>query len=530
MAVKALVMAGLILGTAYFPAQAFAFDNLTQTSASTQTNTFNGLTPDIYYRNHVGGYFTPSVSESFNSVATPVGFTSIGCTAASDSIHMKVYVDAGSGHTLGTLLGTSADVLGSTLQSLQPVSGGSMIHLNDMATTFTFPSTIALSSGTGYIFVLERTSPQSYPDCYSFGTSNETGYWSDPVTSDTMMTCTYNAGTQCVQGTNMDGSGTRGFHLKSFLAGGAPDVSTHIATVVPANNDTIATSSAATFTVTGYVNPQDYHDGMYVEVKYAPLSAYQASVASPSLLFTTLDFPITASTTFSVSTTSPALTVGQYKMKTTLYTPAAFGLGWVQSILNFFAPDIFYPANPVTSTSTVFTAAHLSGYDIYVASTTAMINAYAASSTISLASCGVWTGFNLGDCIGVLLIPQTGPTLDALTTFKNTFLSYFPWGYLTRFIVILSGSATSTLPTFSVQWPMGSPTNLDTLTYNMDDIINGGRTVLNQTTITQDGKTMNEQDIIEPWVRLFIALSVLFIIIKDLTGMHGGGGRTGKLS
>jgi hypothetical protein len=252
-------------------------------------------------------------------------------------------------------------------------------------------------------------------------------------------------------------------------------------------------------------------------MKYTRNSSSQASVANPDSLFTTLTFPIVSSGAFSFSTTSPALGGGTYTMNTQIMTGT-----WLGSVLNFFGFGAYATQDVRTSLTTSFTAAAPNGFDILVASTTASMSTYLASSTISMAACGVSFDFNVTDCLNLLFVPQPQFIGQQLGALKNGFLSYAPWGYLTRTIVILSGQASSTLPTFTTTIALGSPTDTDTMTFDMGDMVSGGGTLLNSIKDTQTG-TMSAQDIIEPWVRLFIALFVVIVIVRDLTHMGTSG-------
>lgn len=302
------------------------------------------------------------------------------------------------------------------------------------------------------------------------------------------------------------------------VLGPSEDTTTRLVTVTPAASSTIATSTTATFGATGYVNSNDFVSGMFVQIRYASYSSMQSYAgASPDLFYTTLQFPISAAGTFSVSTTSPALTVGLYTMQSDIRTTS-----WTNSLLNFFGFGQFAQQGILTATSTVFTAAHLSGYDTFVASTTEAMLAYTASSTISLASCSTWTGFNLGDCLGVLLLPQVQPMQAQLSAFKDGFLTYAPWGYLTRFVVIMSGGATSTLPSFSATLPLGSADDLDTFTFDMNDMVTGGAALLDSIP-ARDNATHTIKTVMRPWIDLFIGLFVLLIMVKDLMGMAAHG-------
>jgi hypothetical protein len=295
---------------------------------------------------------------------------------------------------------------------------------------------------------------------------------------------------------------------------------TQITTVTPGDTSTIATSSAATFGATGFVAASDFTSGMFVQIKYAPyVAAFESNGASPALSFTTVDFPISASGDFDFSTTSPALTVGKYTMQTSIQSASV-----ANNFLNLVGFGQFATFGINTSTSTTFIAAELNGYDIYNASTTASVDAYLASSTISAASCTSFTGFNLQDCFNLLLIPQAAQVETVMSSFKDGFLSYAPWGYVTRFITILSDNGTSTIPAISIETPLGRPGSPEytdgSFTFDPGDMLAGGDALLNTVTAPYGGGG-NFQQVMEPFVQLAIGLSVLMAIVYDLLGMVG---------
>lgn len=308
------------------------------------------------------------------------------------------------------------------------------------------------------------------------------------------------------------------------------DSTTHIATVTPADNATISTSTTATMGATGYVNPADYVSGMFVQMKYALYANSQVSVANPSALFTTINFPITSSGLFSFSTTTPITRGGQYTLTTQIRSASL-----ANNVLNFLGFDQFATFGITTSKSTKFTAAAFNGFDTFVASTTASITDYLASSTISLATCSSWTSFNLGDCLNLIFVPALGPMQSALNDFKTGFLSYAPWGYVTRMVVILSGTATTTLPTINVTIPLGNPSRPEytngTFTIDPNDTLSGGAALL-ETVHTTFGGDFSVRTVTEPFVKLSIALTVLMAVFYDLIGMahHRKLTRNGKLS
>jgi len=285
---------------------------------------------------------------------------------------------------------------------------------------------------------------------------------------------------------------------------------TRIIETYPANNATTSTSSATTFGANGFVHQDDYEDGSYIRIRYAQQSTGQAAVGNPDLLFTELELPISASGFFDVSTTSVVDRAGRYIMNTSIETPSI-----TSDILNFLGFGQFATFGILSATSTVFIVDHLTAFDIFVASTTQSILDVYASSTVSFESCTSWTGFSLLDCLNLLFVPPIGPIQEALSNFKDVFLSYVPWGYLTRFISILATSyATSTMPVFSAQVAMGNPSDVATFEWDIGDMISGGSTLLDSFTDPHHGLTFRE--VVQPILRVGLAILLIVILIKDL--------------
>lgn len=305
---------------------------------------------------------------------------------------------------------------------------------------------------------------------------------------------------------------------------------TYIADVTPPNGATVATSTTFTFGGHGYVTSADFVSGMYLQIKYVRLSDLQAAVANVDNLYTVFNIPITQSGEFTLSTTTSLINTGQYQILSSIRSPSL-----VNNFFNFLGFGQFATLGIQSATTTVFTAAHLSGYDIFVASTTASIDSYLASSTISMASCSSWVSFNLADCMNLLFVPQVGPIRTALNSFKDGFLSYAPWGYMTRFLVIVSGSATTSLPAISIPTPLGDPSKPSyingSFTLDPNDMLRGGGALVNsiQTTYGDGGVHKTVQDVAQPFVRLIIGLALLFWIIRDIMGMRHQHKPSGRL-
>lgn len=290
---------------------------------------------------------------------------------------------------------------------------------------------------------------------------------------------------------------------------------TQILAVTPANGVTVSTSTAGTVGANVYISTNDANAGNFVQIQYAPYVGSQTALASPQQAFTTIRFPITGSGYYNLSTTSAFLTVGKYTMQTTIQTQ-----NWLYNILNIYGLGSIVGSNVLTASSTNFIVQQLNGYDIFQASTTQAIQDYLASSTISLASCSSFTSFNLGDCLNLLFVPQSQATLDVVTAFKQQFLSYEPWGYVTRFITILTTGGTTTLPsitaTVAMPYSSGGPDDSQTFTFDEQGMVTGAAAALDG--IDANGTSLNWRDILEPYEQLFIAITLMYIIIHDLIG------------
>lgn len=138
-------------------------------------------------------------------------------------------------------------------------------------------------------------------------------------------------------------------------------------------------------------------------------------------------------------------------------------------------------------------------------------------------------GFDIGICINALFLPSGDDISTDFSLIKDGFLSRVPIGYATRMITILSdqasSTATSTLPAFTVTFPVGSPLHDDPTTFDMQEMITNGASTLSSVTDPISGKTLRE--ITEPWIQLFIALTAFIIIFHDImgAGSHSIGGK-----
>lgn len=311
-------------------------------------------------------------------------------------------------------------------------------------------------------------------------------------------------------GTGADFYGDPFMILYGYEEGQQLITTTQITYIKPLQNSTVATGTQQ-FRAKGFIADSDYEEGTYVLIRYAPLSSGQAAVGNPDNLFRNIELPVDGSGYFDVFQNGEDLTIqGLYQMETSINTPSIFN-----DVLNFFGFGQFATNSILSSTSTQFTVGQLTAFDLFVASTTGSLTQYLASSTISMASCNAWTSFDMADCLALLFIPQYQPIVQALSNFKNNFLSYAPWGYLTRFIVIMSGNARVALPDITVNIPIYGG---DTLTFHEDpqDMFEQGRAALNLATESKSGDNMNFEELVRPMWQQLLAVMVILIIAFDL--------------
>jgi len=230
-----------------------------------------------------------------------------------------------------------------------------------------------------------------------------------------------------------------------------------IDSVIPANAENIATSTPATFGAAGYLDADDYKDGAKITVSFISRAGQQSAVASPSLLTTTYDFPISASGVFSESTTTIDMSqyqIGDYDMTTRVHVPYI-------SIFGFSLWD-----TTVVATSTYFNLGTTTGFDLLtqgqISGTQYFLN---ATTTNPFESChfdftsldffsgaGAF-GSQLTTCVfglaSSLVVPSTGQISDLFGSLYTQIASKAPFGYATLAIQDLTGFATTATSTIS---------------------------------------------------------------------------------
>lgn len=305
---------------------------------------------------------------------------------------------------------------------------------------------------------------------------------------------------------------------------------TEIVSVSPVDGSTIATSTAATIGAVVWVDPtqwtQDLSNnlGPYtLTIQVIPATAAEAAAVPQAVqsLYPKYTFTVENAGYSYFSTTTNASDPGTYQMQTEFTKSQT----WYGQIFNFLSLGAIPTGNILDSTSTSFNADRSLIGTLLSASTTEMIQQLFASSTASFATlsgeCIPGLGFDIGGCFALIFVPDTNALSAWLTLFKNQFLSYAPWGYATRFITILTTSATSSAPVISVTFPVGSyghTSETNTFSIDMDKSMQAGSTLLNGVSSTWNGNTQNFQQVLEPAVDTIIGVTLLIYIGLDIMG------------
>lgn len=290
---------------------------------------------------------------------------------------------------------------------------------------------------------------------------------------------------------------------------------TRIIDTIPLNDAVIATSSPTTIGATIYILNSDYVDGMYLQMGFDNNTLSNGIGGSAldawNTAFEDIEIPITSSGYSTISTTTTftntGLTYGSYKVIVPNSTP----------IVGFLFSD-----QTLALKTNQFTVVQKTALDLAMGSTTtALISALTTGTTTLnyLQACDFNLHFSLAECLMGLVIPSNQVMQSNFVQIRDGFLSSFPLGYVTRFVTILSGTATSSLPTISYT---GSSTNpvlgaIGNIHFDPFGSLNDSANILHSAVSDTSGE--NVWEIMEIAVKIVIYLALTFMIIHDLTGL-----------
>lgn len=321
--------------------------------------------------------------------------------------------------------------------------------------------------------------------------------------------------------------------LKDWNNGGANDAaptvvntSTRIISMSPEEGTT--TGNTVQFALHAYINPDDVGNIVKINIEFRNIdqNVFLAGGFSPSS-FTVFFGNATTTGDWYIATTT-VLGDGNYRVTATLNTCiSAFGACLVNTNIPFTDIGVSVEESHQFIVNQETFIGHISQQSFRELQ--AITASSSATSTAALArTCNPLGGtFDTFSCMSFLFIPDAGNLVDSLNSFKNGFLIRVPWGYLTRFVTILSSSATTTLPSISYTFDSNSPLHGDTWNIDTNAMVAGGGVLLDSVENVDSHRSL--KDVFYSMVQLVVGLAVIFQIVHDLTGSHshvaGEGGK-----
>lgn len=304
-----------------------------------------------------------------------------------------------------------------------------------------------------------------------------------------------------------------------------PDLSTgtRIVSVVPFDTQVIATSTNSVIGSEVFIDENDFEEGMYVEqqlVKTADVNGIYSAGASPVLYTRFYNYSLHSGYNY-VSTTTDIIESGEYQLKTNIRRDST-----LYNIASFFSYQNVFNYGLVMSTTTYFIASTTSAWDDFVNDTVTQLDNFFASTTLSMDSCSTWTSFSLTGCMGIMFGYQKVPMERAFGQIKDNLARDFPFGYVTRFVEILTASTTQSIPpisyTFASDFPVSFLAN-QTMSYDVDTLLNEGVTVLNNDLKSTGSNPLSVWAIFQILVTWIIYLTLFFMIFNDVVQIYDYG-------
>ncbi len=300
------------------------------------------------------------------------------------------------------------------------------------------------------------------------------------------------------------------------------DPSTRIISFTPENNAT--TTNPVPFEVRACVNSDDLStiEGVQIRLHNIDQNVLFLGSLSPSDIVL-LDTGVDTGGDFEFST-STTLGEGNYRIEACI-NRTYFGYG-AGSLFGYA-----FALNPFADIHNCQSHQFIVGTSTFIGNisqriwgeTNSALNGLSATSSEALArTCNpLGSSFDIRQCLAFLFIPDGQSLTSAFEDAKTGILTRMPWGYLTRFIVILSATSTSPLPSFTTVVQVGAGGDLTpattSITMDMNDMITGGASVLDSIHDPIQGKSM--RDVMYPIIQLIVALAVIITIIADIVKM-----------
>jgi len=300
-----------------------------------------------------------------------------------------------------------------------------------------------------------------------------------------------------------------------------PDTRTRFTAVLPTASSTVSTSTPVAVGASIYINEDEYEEGnTFIVMTFTNNSSalgMGSALQAWDAAFGNIRIPVTDSGTFSSST-----------LKSFNLTPGKVNASYRIVVENCYFFGIFCGSDTVlAASSTYFYVGQKTQFDIDQEAGNLGIfglapgsDAFTGTST-SLFDCDVGTSFKIDKCLWSIVFPNQELIISDLKT-----LSTIPIvGYLPRMIDIwVNTTATTSLPIISYTFSNnnsafgGLHLQYDPWSYFW------GANNFAYYAVADDGSGKNVWDIVGPAITIIVRLTLLFVIIKRLTGINWGRG------
>lgn len=316
------------------------------------------------------------------------------------------------------------------------------------------------------------------------------------------------------------------------LGADGPLLATQVLSIYPTGQSFSTTTASTTVTVGGriYVLPEDYEDGMVFEFSarndgmcgtlVGPIFALDGNGCGYSVSW---DIATSGYSTFSTTTTG-LFTHGVWNVQGTILAPPGFwsqfyeflGFGWGADGMIHQLTGVF------------INGALNAGDHLLLEIQEAGDNLISTSTIADFKAACSWdwtTSFSLWDCLSgfvqFLFVPSSGQLATWFEDLREGFLTRVPFGYVTRFVAIVTSLDSVQPPPLQYSFGTASPdvlqglTDGDPVAFQVFDHF--GEL---ESAEADDGSGKNIWDIVMPYFETVVTLAVLAVILEDLLGFR----------
>jgi len=293
---------------------------------------------------------------------------------------------------------------------------------------------------------------------------------------------------------------------------------TRIIDVDPTDGETTATSTSFLLASNIFINENDYNEDMFLRFRFIRQDNLQVAVANTEVLYTIIDVPIENDSYSYLSATSSVLEAGEYLYTVEIRNPSILNqiLGW-WNLSNLYDPGL------IAQSKTSFIVVQRTILDQYIfdmaSTTTALLGNPGIFEDIG-DNCNPISGFDALACITALFIPNNTQIETAMNTAKSYVLTKAPVGYATRVVEIMTGGATSTLPTISYTFGTGTALEGEEMHFDFNDTLASANTILTDTLVSNQAEPMNVWEVFMQVWNIIVYGGLLLLIVSEVIGLN----------